>query len=104
MADTILAAPLTDHEAAVLEALAARHNISADTSYLHFGMIEERTGLDRGQVRDASRALAARGLAQFSRGLWTDDGTPGGSGYAITEVGHLVAEARRARAAAAQEA
>jgi len=44
-------------------------------------------GEDYSAVRRAVRTLARRGLAELHRALWTDDGRPAGSGYALTEKG-----------------
>lgn len=33
------------------------------------------------------KSLRDRGYLTYERGLWTEDGEPGGSGYAITEAG-----------------
>ena len=45
------------------------------------------TELDRPTVRRCVRALARKGLAEYFRGLWTDDGRPAGAGYCITAAG-----------------
>ena len=51
-----------------------------------FEPIAVNTGLDRKVVRRACRSLARKGLAQFIRGLWDDEGNPAGSGYGPTEL------------------
>lgn len=38
-------------------------------------------------VRGVCRSLTDRGYAVYRRGLWTDDGEPGGAGYGITDKG-----------------
>lgn len=47
--------------------------------------------IDDGMTRDMAvatcRSLRQRGLAEFHRGLWSEDGEPAGSGYCITEAG-----------------
>lgn len=47
------------------------------------------------EVRRIVRVLARKGLAEFWRGLITDDGSFAGAGYCITHAGRqLVAEKR----------
>jgi hypothetical protein len=56
-----------------------------------FRSIIEATGMDRRTVRINVRALARKGLAEYHKALWTDDGTPAGAGYCITQEGQAVA-------------
>ncbi|MFG1247644.1 hypothetical protein [Xanthobacter flavus] len=95
---SILAAPLTADEAAVLEALRAAYDRDPDFCFRNFSGIANESDLPRERAAEATRALRLRGLAKFAKGLCDDMGEFFGSGYAITEVGHLIAEARRARA------
>lgn len=44
-------------------------------------------------IRAALRSLRERGLVKFCRGLWTEDGEPAGSGYALTDAGRAAYEA-----------
>jgi hypothetical protein len=60
---------------------------SEDYGYMSFAMIHHRSGLPRDLVRRTVRALARKGLAEFSSGLWNDNGEPAGSGYKITAAG-----------------
>jgi hypothetical protein len=53
----------------------------------HFKPIVNHTGLDRRVVRLACRSLARKGLAQYAKGLWTDDGELAGAGYGPTKAG-----------------
>ncbi|MCW2276336.1 DNA-binding MarR family transcriptional regulator [Rhodoblastus acidophilus] len=62
--------------------LAALQGANGDYCFRNFTFLSRETGLDRQQVRRACRSLARKGLAVFGRGLWTEDGTPAGSGYA----------------------
>lgn len=85
---------LTERETRVLEKL----SYGAGEWFWPFGPIEADTGLSRDDVRSACRALRAKGLAEFMRGLWSEDGEPAGSGYGITEEGQRawrLIEARR---------
>lgn len=49
--------------------------------------LQDFTGYDRKTVRRHVRALARKGLAEYFRGLWTDEGQPAGAGYCITNTG-----------------
>ena len=79
------AAPdLSVAEASVLACLAC------DDEWAYpFAHISSDTGLSRDETRTACRALAVRGLAQFCRGLMTEDGDVAGSGYSATRAGVL---------------
>ena len=52
-----------------------------------FAPIEKETGYDRRTVRRHVRALARKGLAEYFRGLCTEDGDFAGAGYCITKAG-----------------
>jgi len=54
---------------------------TGDFGYRRFDDISANTGLDRRTVRRACRSLTRKGLAEYGRGLWTEDGEPAGSGY-----------------------
>jgi len=75
---------LTDNDIAVLRAMEMR---SPDFGFMSFGAIARDSGVDRKAIRRIVRKLARYGLAEFSSGLWTDDGRPAGAGYAITSAG-----------------
>jgi hypothetical protein len=47
---------------------------------------------DRAQVRRWVRQLARKGLAEYHKGLWTEDGTPAGAGYGLTMLGAATLE------------
>lgn len=49
-------------------------------------------GTDIKTVRRACRSLRRKGLAEYYRGLMTEDGEVAGSGYCITDLGHEVVE------------
>lgn len=55
--------------------------------------IAEMTGIPRELCRALIRGLIDKGLATYHRGLWTEDGEPAGSGYAITDKGRQIAPA-----------
>lgn len=80
---------LNDNERKVLEALIQ----VAGEGCLSFAGVSERVEInhdelmDRAIIRRACRSLARKGLAEFHRGLWSDDGEPAGSGYGATKAG-----------------
>jgi hypothetical protein len=78
---------MTDAHRAVLEALNSIHDDYDGGGYAHFSYVIERTGFPRPIVRRICRYLARRGLAEYSRGLWSEDGEPAGAGYGITKAG-----------------
>lgn len=49
--------------------------------------MDEANVARRKQESAEERSLARKGFAEYARGLWTDDGTPAGSGYACTQSG-----------------
>jgi hypothetical protein len=91
-----MAAKLNLNERKVLRRLA--REFGYDAPYFPFGPLMRATGLTRKEVRRACRSLTRKGLAQFGRGLWDDDGHPAGSGYAATFAGAELAEGREAPA------
>ncbi len=80
-------ADLTLNETIALKTLC---EVSGDWDYLSFKLICQRSGLNLVETRQAVRSLADRGCAAFSRGLWTEDGAPAGSGYRATDDGRAV--------------
>ena len=60
---------------------------------VHFIYLQERTGFDRPKVRRIVRSLARKGLTEYHRGLWSDEGRPAGAGYCITRKGIEVLKA-----------
>lgn len=59
-----------------------------------FAPIQDDARLSRDFVRAACRSLVDRKLVEFFTGLWTEDGAPAGSGYAITPAGAAEDHAR----------
>lgn len=59
--------------------------------YLNFKAIARRSKLDPAHVRRSVRALARKGLAEYAKGLWTDEGDLAGSGYRATAAGRAAA-------------
>jgi hypothetical protein len=72
-----------------LEKKALRGLVGTDhrETYQGFAVIGHDGELPRHHVRRAVRGLARKGFAKYARGLWSDDGRPAGSGYALTDAG-----------------
>jgi DNA-binding MarR family transcriptional regulator len=75
---------LNPHERKVLSALADYYG---DFGFFSFSQLSRKTRLNRQQVRRAARSLARKGLAEFCRGLFTQDGEVAGSGYGCSREG-----------------
>jgi hypothetical protein len=73
---------LNDNERRVLRALPSEGY--AGFGFVSFAYLTRETMLNRRAVRLACRSLARKGLAEYSRGLWSEDGKPCGAGYART--------------------
>ena len=83
---------LSDNETHVLSILGSG---SYDFGYFCFAAVEQRLAdkgikLDRKAIRRACRSLARKGLAEYGKGLWSDDGEPAGSGYCAKRAGQGV--------------
>ena len=55
--------------------------VTSGEGYQCFASLMVGTKLDRRTVRRCCRSLARKGLAEFGKGLWSEDGEPRGSGY-----------------------
>jgi hypothetical protein len=66
----------------VLEALSESYGY-----FFSFAALMYETKMERREVRRIVRHLARRGLTEYGKGLWSEDGEPAGSGYRITEAG-----------------
>lgn len=75
---------LNPHEQRVLRVLG---HFYGDFGFLGFSAIASRTRLNRKQVRRTCRALRRKGLADYCRGLFTENGEVAGSGYGCTQEG-----------------
>lgn len=78
---------LNSNEIKVLAAL-----VSVSDGFLTFRGISQRTRMDRRTIRRACRSLTRKELAQYGKGLWTEDGEMFGSGYAATRKGAAYAD------------
>lgn len=83
------------------QALKAWEDTDKDFDVLSFDTIARRSGLARCDVRRTVRDMARRGYTKFYRGCWTDDGTPAGSGYGLTDMGRTTMNAKMDAAEAA---
>ena len=77
-----------------VKVLAALASVGGDFCVIPFRSIARRVRLKRAEIRLACRSLTRKGLAEFHRGCWTEDGEPAGSGYAATKVGCERADAK----------
>lgn len=59
----------------------------SDFNFMSFKAIGNKGKIDKKNVRRAVRSLQRKGFAKFAIGLWSSDGEPMGSGYAITKAG-----------------
>jgi hypothetical protein len=64
-----------------------------EEQYACFATIASDANLDPKCIRRTVRSLARKGLAEYAKGLWNDDGEPAGSGYRATKLGREVAAA-----------
>jgi hypothetical protein len=85
---------VSEREYKILETLADAGG-NDEFGYLSFAGIASRSGLDRKIIRRSVRALARKGLAEYGRGLWTEEGTLAGSGYCATRAGIAFFEANQ---------
>jgi hypothetical protein len=73
---------LTASQSRERKILATLATAGEDYGYFNFNSLSRRTGIERRQVRIDVRRLARKGLTQYGKGLWTDEGDLAGSGYA----------------------
>lgn len=72
---------------ACLKELAAAYHSDPEFCCMGFAPIMEATKMSRRVVRRCVRALARKGLAEYHRSTWDDDGNPRGAGYCCTRAG-----------------
>jgi hypothetical protein len=85
---------MSDAHRAVLAALHSLYDSYDGGGYAHFAYVIKETGFSRQVVRRICRHLARQGLAEYCRGLWSEDGRPAGAGYGITRAGIAALEAK----------
>jgi len=95
---------LNDNERKVLAVLVVCGDDSwGGYCYFNFRALTGPTKLNRREVRLACRSLKRKGLAEFRRGLWSEDGEPAGSGYCASKAGvDFIKSAPRPRGATKQ--
>jgi DNA-binding MarR family transcriptional regulator len=76
---------VSEREHKCLAVLAEIYDEESNCYYMRH--IAKVTGLDLVQVRRSVRALARKGLAEYVRGLFDEDGMVAGSGYCCTRAG-----------------
>ncbi|MEH3111555.1 MAG: hypothetical protein PGN22_15790 [Agrobacterium cavarae] len=86
---------LTEQERQVLTAW---EDCDADFDVLNFNDIAHGSQMVREDAAAATRSLAAKGLAIFRRGTFTEEGSPYGSGYGLTDAGRTAMSERTANA------
>lgn len=69
------------------EVFKAWDGVPHDFGYLSFRSAAERSGVEHCKIRRAVRAISRKGLLQFEKGLWNDDGSLYGAGYGLTDAG-----------------
>lgn len=79
---------ISENQLKVLQVLG--EHFSADANCLYIRTIAKEAKLEQRIARIAVRALARKGLAQYVRGLFDDDGMVAGSGYCATREGAMV--------------
>lgn len=77
---------LSEREEKVLNVL-AYYRDDEEERCVYMKTIAEETKLTVVQVRRSVRALARKGLAEYHRGLFDEDGKVAGSGYCASEEG-----------------
>lgn len=80
------AVQMSDMQAKCLHALASGTRPHGEMCW-HFKSIEDATGLTRVHVKRSVRALFRKGMAEFHKGLCTEDGYFAGAGYCISPAG-----------------
>lgn len=80
---------MNSNETKVLALLASGNE---DFGVMNFAGIAEYIRLNRKEIRRACRSLKRKGLTEFYRGCWTEDGVPAGSGYGATAAGREQAD------------
>lgn len=86
---------LSRNEWRVLSALQDMSSEYEKGSGFYFRGIAKHARMRRKDVRLACRSLARKGLAQYERGLFNDDGGLAGSGYSLTTAGSELTEEKQ---------
>ena len=81
---------ISEREKKCLTHLLTLYNSDQDCTYFRY--VAKDTGLEEKQVKRAVRSLARKGLAEYVRGLFDEDGFVAGSGYRATELGRKLGD------------
>ena len=79
---------LTPDEQELLRVFVRLYDRDGDRFFYSFNEMNEfETLWERARVRRVCRALSRKGLTEYRKGLWTEDGDMCGAGYGITKMG-----------------
>jgi len=95
---------VSERERKVLEQLFDWGQEHEEGSCTYTRVIATHTKLSFKDARGGVRALVRKGLAEFHRGLFDDDGMVAGSGYCISSAGTKLIAAERDAKEKAEEA
>lgn len=76
---------ISENQRRCLLVMAEIYGHESDCYYMRH--IAKQTGMEQRLVRIAVRALARKGLAEYVRGLFNEEGSVAGSGYRATTAG-----------------
>lgn len=83
---------LSNDQQVVLKALAESYSTYEGFNYTGFKSLSAHTMMRKARVRVVTRQLARKGLAEYAKGLFTEDGAVAGAGYSVTTLGNVVAQ------------
>lgn len=78
---------VSEREHKALEALFETYCNSEEGACIYSRTIASRSGLKENEARNAVRALVRKGLAEYHRGLFDDEGMVAGSGFCLSKEG-----------------
>lgn len=81
---------ISDREKICLKAMGEILLHSDDGMCTYFRFIAEHAKLPINKTRQAVRALVRKGLAEYHKGLFNDDGMVAGSGHCLTRKGEEI--------------
>ena len=72
------------------QAFTAWADLDKDFSVLSFKRVSQVSGVEEHRIRRAVRGLARKGLVEFHRCCWDEDGEMRGAGYGLTTAGAAI--------------
>lgn len=88
MPDRLLTPAKEIFERCILHGLSAGSSVfGVYDTYYHLGTLAYPPYITIEMARALCRDLTDRGMAEYRRGLWDEDGIPAGAGYGITPRG-----------------